>query len=270
MSRLDRLSALIARFEVRVEIAEPGQGNLLILGDAGSFAPHQVVLRPDGSPACVGTPGTVLFEANAQLGGPVNPLVTALSEQISHEITDDGDDTGMLLRVLLSEAGNARCGMHAVLNRLAEVLIVYLLRREIARGSARPGLVAGLSCPQISKAVVAIHESPGRNWKNDELASLSGLSLSRFAEVFQLHLNESPQSYLRRWRMTLALQDIHRGDRIKTVSRRYGYASSEAFAKAFQRQFGTKPTAVRSGAAAARGSGPLVSPARSGNYSGAP
>ena len=45
--------------------------------------------------------------------------------------------------------------------------------------------------------------------------------------------------------MTLAHQDIVSGDRIKAVSRRYGYASSEALARAFQRQFGKAPLAAR-------------------------
>ena len=74
---------------------------------------------------------------------------------------------------------------------------------------------------------------------------IAGLSLSRFAELFRSRLNETPQAYLRRWRMTLARQDIARGDRIKAISRRYGYASSEAFAKAFHRQFGGNPLTVR-------------------------
>jgi AraC-like DNA-binding protein len=45
--------------------------------------------------------------------------------------------------------------------------------------------------------------------------------------------------------MTLARQDLDHGDRVQAVARRYGYASSEALARAFQRQHGVNPLAVR-------------------------
>ena len=50
--------------------------------------------------------------------------------------------------------------------------------------------------------------------------------------------------------MTLARQDIERGDRIQTVARRYGYASSEALSRSFRRQFGENPMRLRRAAAA--------------------
>jgi len=57
----------------------------------------------------------------------------------------------------------------------------------------------------------------------------------------------APMSYLRRWRMVLARQDIERGDRIQLVATRYGYASTEALGCAFKRLHAQKPTAFRSG-----------------------
>jgi len=150
-----------------------------------------------------------------------------------------------LLQFLATEARQMRCGGTSVLSRLGEVLIIRLLRAEIERGAARIGLLAGLADPRISRAIVAVHDDPGKDWRNEDLARVSGLSLSRFSEVFHNHLAQSPQNYLRSWRMTLARQDVERGDRIKAVSSRYGYKSQEAFAKAFQRQFGTNPLALR-------------------------
>ena len=64
-------------------------------------------------------------------------------------------------------------------------------------------------------------------------------------------MGETPQSYLRRWRMTLAHQDIERGDRVQAVARRYGYASPEALSRAFARQFEVNPLALRREAALA-------------------
>jgi len=90
-----------------------------------------------------------------------------------------------------------------------------------------------------------LNEDPGRAWRNEDLAAEAGLSLSRFSETFLQTVGETPQSYLRRWRMTLAHQDIAKGDRVQAVARRYGYSSPEALSRAFARQFEVNPLALR-------------------------
>jgi AraC-like DNA-binding protein len=149
------------------------------------------------------------------------------------------------LRLFKAELDAQHCGVRPILNRLAEVLVIRLLRAEINRGATRPGLVAGLADPRLARAIVAMHDDPGRAWRNEDLAAEAGLSLSRFAETFQNTVGETPQSYLRRWRMTLARQDIARGERVQAVARRYGYASPEALSRAFARQFDVNPLALR-------------------------
>ncbi len=245
MSRIDRLSVLISRFEISVSIASPGLGNLALLADQSRRDPRRIEFCPHGGSITTMPDEIVLLEASADLGGEANPLVTALPERVSLSADDDG--TSLLLRLILAEAAAKRCGVGSVLSRLGEVLIIRLLRAEIERGIAEPGLLAGLADSRLSKGLVAIHEHPGRDWRNQDLATICGLSLSRFAEVFLSRLDKTPQAYIRHWRMTLARQDIERGDRVKAVSRRYGYSSSEAFAKAFVRAFGKNPLAMRGG-----------------------
>lgn len=243
MARYDRLSALFARFTLSATIQPPGSGNLIVLGHAIAL-PHSVAFFPHGRCLEAEADDTVLLEVHADLGGAGNPLLTALPERLSLPAKND-DETELLVRLLLSEAKAERCGFGSVLSRLAEVLIIRLLRSEIERGATEPGLLAALADTRISKSIVAIHEKPEREWRNEELAIIAGLSLSRFAELFRSRLSETPQAYLRRWRMTLARQDIIRGDRIKAIAQRYGYRSSEAFAKAFHRHFGSNPLTVR-------------------------
>lgn len=244
MIRYDRLSALIARFEMRVTDAEPGTGNLRVLGDQASWHPTRMTLRLRG-PASNARDDTevTLIEAAASWGGASNPLLAALPACVSLDVGDD--DTASLIRYLLAEARAARCGSGVVLSRLAEVLVIRMLRAEIERGATAPGLVAGLSDPRLSRAIVALHEQPGQAWSNATLAGIAGMSLSRFADSFRARVGEPPMAYLRRWRMTLARQDLDQGDRVQAVARRYGYASSEALARAFQRQFGMNPLAAR-------------------------
>lgn len=243
MTRYDRLSALIARFEMRITDAAAGTGNLAILGDAETGAPTRMTLRLRGHGEPVPDGETVLLEAEASWGGESNPLLAALPPGVSLPVTDG--ETAALIHTLLAEARAARCGSGLVLSRLAEVLVIRLLRAEIERGATVPGLVAGLADPRLSRTIVAMHEDPGRSWSNVDLAAVAGMSLSRFADTFRDRVGESPQAYLRRWRMTLARQDLDRGDRVQSVARRYGYGSSEALARAFQRQYGMNPLAIR-------------------------
>jgi AraC-like DNA-binding protein len=244
MNRIDRLSSLLAHFQMSVVLAPAGTGNLSIIGDRIMREPRRIEFCSSGAVTRPEADEVILVEASANWGGATNPLVAALPRRIVLSVADD-DETAALLRVVLAEARAMRCGADSVLSRLGEVLFVRLMRAQIEKGAVETGLLAGLADQRICRAIVAMHGTPGRVWRNDELASVAGLSVSRFADVFQTHMGQTPQSYLRRWRMTLARQDIARGDRIKAVSRRYGYASSEALTRAFQRQYGTSPMSVR-------------------------
>ena len=253
MPRYDRLSALIARFALRVTPQgrpEDGAGaNLLAFEDRASGLPSRVVFAPAGDldkgldegPALGEAP---LFCARAEWGGAANPLISALPPRVELALAGD-PETASLIRLLKAEIENRRCGSGTVLDRLAEVLMVRLLRALIERGASDPGLLGGLADPRLSRAIVAIHEDPGRAWRNEDLAAIAGLSLSRFAELFAAVVGATPMAYLRRWRMTLARQDIERGDRIQAVARRYGYGSSEALNRSFRRQHGENPLRFR-------------------------
>ena len=134
-----------------------------------------------------------------------------------------------------------RCGSESVLNRIAEIMVVFILRMQIEKGSADVGLIAGLSDQRISRAIVSIHEDPGRNWNNQELAWISGVSLSRFCEIFKTRVGKPPMSYVRAYRLTLAKREIACGKRLKNVARHYGYSSGEALCRALKKELGVIP-----------------------------
>lgn len=250
MHDCDRLEALISRFEMSVTPAPGGDGNLAILGCPETGAPRMAVFAPRAEARCCCEGDRLLVSAHATWGGAANPLLKALPDKICYDATGDPEMT-LLLRLIKAEIEGRHCGVRPVLSRLGEVLVIKLLREEITRGATTPGLVAGLADPRLARAIVAMHEAPGRGWRNEELAAVAGLSLSRFAETFLKIVGETPQAYLRRWRMTLARQDIERGERVQTVARRYGYASAEALSRAFMREFEVSPLALRRRAVAA-------------------
>ena len=242
-SRYDRLSTLIARFNLRVSQTAPKDGNLCVFGAADGGEPARVEIRTDGKPPRAATGERPLAAARIEWGGRSNPLMRALPPCVSLPIADA--ETRALLGIFLVEATGERCGSAMVLDRLAEVLVIRLMRQQINLGAAEPGVLAGLADPRVSRVLVALHDDPGRGWTNADLAVIAGMSLSRFADTFRAVVGETPQGYLRRWRMTLARQELDRGERVQAVARRYGYASSEALGRAYQRQFGQNPTAAR-------------------------
>ena len=238
----DRLSAIVDRFRLIVSPVAPENANLAVFGTARGAA-SRVVFLPDA-----GNLGKearrALLTVRVDWGGRFNPLVAALPKRVEHNLSEY-PLMADVASLMCAEARNRRCGLHSVISRLGEVLVVHMLRARIAAGSTQPGLVAGLSDPRLSRAVVAMHDDPGRPWRREELAEIAGMSLSRFCEVFHDRVGEAPSAYLRRWRLVLARQDLRRGDRIDAIARRYGYGSPEGFARAFRKRYGRNPASFR-------------------------
>lgn len=242
MDRYDRLTTLIDRFRLSVATAPLAEANLIVLA-ADDRTPLRALFRRVGA-GLAPSVGQVLFSARVDWSGAENPLLGALPDTVDLDLRDDADTTG-LVRLMQSELAAQRCGVDSVLNRLGEVLIVRMMRRQIETGATRPGLLAGLSDPRLSRAIVAMHDRPGQAWRNEDLAQIAGMSLSRFAQAFLAEVGEPPGSYLRRWRLTLAQQDLAQGHRVEAVARRYGFASPEGFTRAFKRQNGRPPSVLR-------------------------
>lgn len=174
----------------------------------------------DGEPTHIGFSDTanrlvangkehLLLELAAEFSSDVSPWSDVFLKPVKLPIADD--EMCALTRLILVEAHACRCGSEMVLSRLTEVLFVKCTRTQIELGVGQHGFLAGLADSRFSLALVAIHEQTGWGWRNDELALVAGLSISRFAWVFDERLGQSPQAYLRRWRMRLAHQDIGNG-----------------------------------------------------------
>ena len=246
MERHDRLTTLIDKFKLTVSSAVSEDANLVV-HTAPAGTPERACFRTRGT----GFPPSerpVLFWAHVDWSGLHNPFLTALPDRVDIELSADPDGIG-LVRMMQSEIAGQRCGVDSVLNRLGEVLIVRMMRAQIEAGSTQPGLLAGLSDQRLSRAIVAMHDRPGQAWRTEDLAQLAGMSRSRFAETFLSAVGEPPAAYLRRWRLTLARQDIIKGHRVDVVARRYGFVSPEGFSRAFRKHHGEPPISLRHGQA---------------------
>ncbi len=239
---MDRLTTLVERFQLTVQSAPLSEANLIAVGDKKGQA-SLVAFHPRGS-AVQYSPRNVLWSARVVWSGDSNPFLAALPEVAEFDLASDADARA-LVQLMHSEALADRCGAQSVISRLGEVLMVRLLRDQIERGTTQTNLLAGMADPRLSRAIVSMHDNPGRVWSNADLADVAGLSLSRFSELFTQQVGEAPMGYLRRWRLILARQDVMRGDRIEAVARRYAYGSAESFTRAFRAAYGVVPTALR-------------------------
>ncbi|SLN14871.1 Exoenzyme S synthesis regulatory protein ExsA [Pseudoruegeria aquimaris] len=249
MAPYDRLSALMQHFQLEVRPCEAGEADLIICSRdarAADCGGMRVLLAAGGGAAAARLPvgAEVCFAARVGWGGAQNPLLQALPPIVCYPLEGDAEAQA-LVAVLLAESAARRCGAESVLSRLCEVLLVRLLRHQIAEGATEAGLLAGLADARLSRAIVAMHDQPARQWRTEDLAREAGLSVSRFAELFAARVGETPMAYLRRWRMTLARRDLARGDRVEAVARRYGYGSPEGFTRAYKRAYGRPPMAAR-------------------------
>ncbi|PAS95251.1 MAG: hypothetical protein CGU28_12795 [Candidatus Dactylopiibacterium carminicum] len=81
----------------------------------------------------------------------------------------------------------------------------------------------------------------------DELAEIAHLSRYHFERVFHAYAGETPLLRVRRLRLTYARQRLEKGmaSSVTELALDAGYASAEAFSRAFRAQFGLAPSAVK-------------------------
>lgn len=147
-----------------------------------------------------------------------------------------------LLEILDREIRSAQMGTALVTQRLAEVLLVQVLRGFGARhGHDGTGWIRAAADPKIGAALNAMHSDVSHRWTVGELARAAGMSRSAFALAFTTKVGTPPLDYLLRWRMQVARTALRRGETIAAVAARVGYASESAFGNAFKRVHGKPP-----------------------------
>ncbi len=165
-----------------------------------------------------------------------------------------------MLEAMAREARLERAGAAGILSRLADVVAASIVRGWVECGcSDIGGWVEALHDPRLGRVIAAIHRAPGHDWTVAEMASAMGSSRSVFAEKFRAALGVSPLGYVTQLRMQLASQWIgEKGLSIEQVADRLGYGSQAAFSRAFKRETGQTPGAVRHPRTASRDDTPTI------------
>jgi len=147
---------------------------------------------------------------------------------------------------ILDEALNLRAGAAAMISRLLDVIFVQLLRTWATDGAAGHGWLSGAIDARINRSLSAIHAEPGRAWTVNDLAELSNLSRSAFADRFQRIVGQAPLSYLTSWRLDRAAELLRYSRApIADIASRVGYTSEAAFSRAFKGRYELSPTRWR-------------------------
>ena len=155
------------------------------------------------------------------------------------------------LRFISREAKALRPGGETVITRLADILVIEMIRDWMDSEPER-GWLAALRDEQVGRALGSIHREPGRRWTVAALAEQAAMSRSAFSARFSELVGEPPLHYLTRWRMQLARMRLREtSDPISVVARGLGYRSEAAFCRAFRRLFGVSPGSVRRGGTSA-------------------
>ncbi len=243
----DRLAAFFNVYPLSVRLMPASSAvrlpAMFLFGDRGEVDEVALTVRANTSSRLYQLPLAVV-EVN--FGGVGNPLLNAMSDTF-HLNTGDHPALRATSMAFLLEMQADRCGSSQALNRLGEVLVLFVLRAAIEAKAEVPGLLAGLAHPNLYKVLVAVHEAPSRLWDVDSLADIAGMSRSRFMSLFSTVLGVSPIAYLNRWRLEFGRRELLReGVKVKTAAQRSGFGSSEAFSRAFKKEFGFSPTEIHS------------------------
>ena len=141
--------------------------------------------------------------------------------------------------------GNSE-GRSLILNHLAPVMLLQMLRVYLAANKKDKNWLAALSDPKLSKGIEAMHADYQRSWSLEELARLAGMSRSGFALNFKKQVGVAPMDYLMNWRMQRAGEVLRSTDQnITAIANGVGYESESAFSIAFKKTIGCRPGAYR-------------------------
>ena len=179
-------------------------------------------------------------------------VIDALPPVLHLEAWGSGGDRWLAdtLRFIAREAESMRPGGETVITRLADILVIQMVRHWIeSQSKMERGWLAALQDERLGRAISALHREPGAPWTLESLSRKAAMSRSAFAARFTEVVGESAMRYVTRWRLQLAGQALRESrDPLGVLAERFGYHSEAAFCRAFKREMGRSPGSYRSAA----------------------
>ncbi|SKC82581.1 AraC family transcriptional regulator [Krasilnikoviella flava] len=158
----------------------------------------------------------------------------------------DGDWLRAVVAAIDHEVRHPRPGTDVVTARLADVLLVHVVRGWLEAEEPASGWVAALRDPALGPVLRAVHAAPQDPWTLESLAAVARLSRTVFAARFARTVGEPPMAYVAGCRMDAAARLLRDPDvSVERVARQVGYDSVPGFHRAFVRRHGATPGAWR-------------------------
>jgi AraC-like DNA-binding protein len=151
------------------------------------------------------------------------------------------------VRLIAEEAEQTDIGGETILTRLADVLVIQVLRHWINNADFKQGWLHALQDNRIGKSLSLIHTNPGKQWTIENLGKEIGMSRTAFATRFTQLVGEPMLQYLTKWRMNLAVMKLKEGEKVThELIEQLGYKSESAFRRTFKKITGSNISAFQS------------------------
>lgn len=151
----------------------------------------------------------------------------------------------VLFEMILEECKRQPTPSSAVLERLSQLLFLYVLRQQLADNQNLGGLVALARHAQFAPLLDQLIEQPQNPWSLETMAACTGLSRSAFFKRFNELAGQSPGQVLLALRIRHACQLLRNNQTVEQVCAAVGYQSIAAFTRAFAKAMGVQPGAYR-------------------------
>lgn len=180
------------------------------------------------------------------MGGP---LIQALPTYIYLDNALNAQEPEWLrigLYFVADETKMNRPGRHKIMDHVVSIMLIECVRDYIASLTDQSNWLNALTHPQLSPAFSAIHSHPERNWTVESLAECCFMSRSKFANLFQSVVSETPLAYLQKHRLRLASQLLRLSQlTVQQIAHKVGYSSETAFSQAFKKHYLCSPSQYR-------------------------
>lgn len=168
-------------------------------------------------------------------------LIQSLPQFIYYEISET-QPVGRAAKWLFEEAFDEQVGRQAMINKLADVFLLQVLRDVVNNGVLLQGVLSAMTHPRLSKVIEAIHNEPEKQWTVETLADIAALSRSKFAALFKETVGQPPNNYITELRVAMAQNLLKKGKSINIIANEVGYEHGSALARVFRKTLGVSPT----------------------------
>lgn len=204
------------------------------IAQQGQFELHQI---GRGSPNLKMFCGAFFYQKNAL-------LTASLPTYLHLNLLDTPIQP--LIQLFLQEAEKQESGSKSVIDALANVLFIYILRHAIEKGFVEKGILHALQDHRLNAALVPLLQCPEQDWHIEQLAERAAMSRATFIRIFQQQLGMSPGKFLTQVRLQQAAFLLKQTqDSVLAIALAVGYQSEAHFSKAFKQAYALSPSQYR-------------------------